>query len=176
MKTASFSKAARLMALLMAFAIAFVSTPAEAAGHPKTFGVNMGYNSYNESAEAGLFFQYGFSRYFRLSADAQVVFRNKHRDAFIFDLNAHVPVVSKGGFELYPFAGVNYSSWSTHFTVEEDDREISASSRHGSFGINAGLGFGYKISSTLKLKLEVGYTGVKERSACRALLGIGFCF
>lgn len=145
----------------------------------KTFGVRTGYVSRNRSADAGLYFQYTFSNHFRLAPAADLVFRHHDRDAFLIDLNAHVPfAISEQEFTLYPLAGVNYSSWNRHYPPEHDEDRYNddVSTRTNRFGVNLGAGFDVKVSSTLKITLEASYTLVKSNCALRVLAGIGYVF
>ena len=151
----------------------------------KTFGIHGGYISRNSSAEIGLFFQYSFTEYFRLQPAAYLSFRHRDRDAFLFDLNAQfpIPVLTKTHFSLYPFAGLNFSSWNRHYDVPPvdgkptwDEFNPEYSTRTNRFGVNVGAGFDLKVSSTLKLNLEGGYTFIKANSGLRVLLGIGYIF
>lgn len=156
----------------------------------KVVGVQFGYASRNSSADLGLFFQYTFSKHFRLQPQAQLVFRNKNRDAFLFDINAQVPIAfTSNKFTLYPFAGLNFSSWNQHNIIGEVNIEenpenpeqpklevISYSERKNSIGVNLGAGFDLKVSSSLKISLEAGYTFVKYNSGVRVLAGIGYIF
>lgn len=151
----------------------------------KVFGVRTGYVSRNNSMDLGLYFQYTFSEYFRLQPAADLVFRHNNRDAFTIDINGQVPFsFDSENFSLYPFAGLNFSSWNHHFTQSDlseaapqsDPFNIEDSSRTNRFGFNLGAGFDLKLSSTLKLTLEAGYTFVKSNSGVRVLAGIGYVF
>ncbi len=162
-------------------AIFFLSSPDATAAErgEKTFGVRTGYVSRNKSADAGLFFQYTFSEHFRLQPAADIVFRHEDRDAFMIDLNAQVPfAMSTANFSLYPFAGLNYSSWNYHYPAEIGGDRFSddVTSRKNRFGVNIGAGFDLKLSETLKINLEAGYTLVKSNNALRILVGIGYVF
>lgn len=153
----------------------------------KTFGIHTGYISRNISGDVGLFFQYAFSKNFRLQPSADLVFRHNDRDAFLVDLNAQFPIgVNDDNFSLYPFAGLNFSSWNHHYRaltepVETEDGiigpfEVEKSSRTNRFGVNLGAGFDLKITSTLKVSIEATYTFVKSNSGLRVLAGIGYVF
>jgi opacity protein-like surface antigen len=163
--------------LCLLFVATMMASPkALANDHEKTFGVKTGYISRNQSAVAGLFFEYSFTDHFRLSPELNIAFKNDHRDAFIIDVNAHFPMAESGIAEFYPYAGVNYSSWSLHTSREEDMRSKDVTDRTTRLGLNVGGGMGLRLSSTLKLKLEVGYSMVKSNSAFRATVGIGYMF
>lgn len=171
------------LAALMTFGCVTTSEAAERG--EKTFGVRTGYVSRNNSADFGLFFQYTFSEHFRLEPAADIVFRHRNRDAFTVDLNAQIPFeFSSDQFSLYPFAGLNFSSWNYHNETIyiggpapiDDKFTTGVSSRKNRFGVNLGAGFDLKVSETLKLSLQCGYTFVKANSGIRILAGIGYVF
>lgn len=146
----------------------------------KTFGVRTGYVSRNSSAAAGLFFQYAFTDYLRIQPSADIIFRHRDRDAYTIDLNAQVPIQigAPNRCSLYPYAGLNFSSWNHHDFIYSDfpPMDSDASSRRNYFGVNLGAGFDLKVSSTLKVSIEAGYTLVKRNSGVRILAGIGYIF
>lgn len=171
----------RLALILTVAACVFTDANAASKGE-KTFGVRTGYVSRNNSADVGLFFQYTFSRYFRLQPSADIIFRHNDRDAYTIDLNAQVPIELSGDdkFSLYPYGGLNFSSWNHHFYSASDSPEggmtNKVSSRSNYFGVNLGAGFDLKITSTLKISIEAGYTFVKKNSGVSVLAGIGYVF
>ncbi len=159
--------------LVVALAAVFCSPMTANAGE-KTFGVKVGYAGRNESAVAGLFFQYGFSEHFRLAPEAECIFKSKDRDAFVFNVDGHFPFQFTGTrASLYPLVGVNYSSWNKHFT-EFDNKD--ASERTNRFGLNCGAGFDLKVNSTLKINIEAKYTFIKANSGVQLTAGIGYMF
>ena len=147
---------------------------ANAAEHEKSFGVQGGWNSRNESAVAGLTFSYRFTNHFRLGADAEVGFRNKDRDAFLIDVDAQFPFATSSRIELYPLAGVNFSAWSRH--LEPTDENDDVTTRTSNFGLNLGGGMGFRATSTLKLSLDARYSLVKSNSGVRVTVGIAYMF
>lgn len=168
-----------IIVVLTCIAVLDGTTTAKAASHDKTFGVQTGYISRNQSAEAGLFFQYSVSRHFRPAMDATIAFRKQNRDAFLVDLNAQVPFITGARFEVYPFAGINFSAWSLHMPAEavtDTDGNNENTNRTSRFGLNAGIGAGLRVTNTLKLKLEAMYTANKSNNAARVSLGIGYTF
>lgn len=168
-----------ILAALTGLAVLTGGTPVNAAGHEKTFGVQAGYISRNQSAEAGLFFQYSVSRHFRPAMDATIAFRKQNRDALLVDLNAQMPFVTGDRFEVYPLAGINFSAWSLHLPAEakaDGDGNSESTNRTSRFGLNAGVGAGLRVTNTLKLKLEAIYTANKSNNAARVSIGIGYTF
>ena len=168
----------RLAAILLAFISLAIPQNASAQKGEKTFGVKTGFISRNTSALAGLYFQYSFSDHFRLAPDAEVAFRHKDRDAFIFDIDCHFPFsFAQGGkTALYPLAGITYASWNRHQSKEETDADNDVSTRKSSLGMNLGAGFELKASPTLKLALEARYSLVKANSSLQLALSIGYIF
>lgn len=141
----------------------------------KTFGVQTGYISKNESAIAGLFFQYGLTDHLRIAPEMGCVLRHKDLDAFTMDLNLHVPVLlNTETIQIYPLAGLNYSSWARHNIPTQDGDDVS--SRKSKFGANLGAGFQIMASPALKLKLEAKYTLISHYSSCVISAGIGYVF
>lgn len=176
----------RVLCIIAVSIIAGIVNAHAAQKGEKTFGVRTGFVSRNTSADAGLFFQYTFSDHFRLQPAVDLVFRHKNRDAFTIDLDAQVPFrFSNTKVDLYPYAGLNYSSWNTHdvMIITPDGTPVDVnkfsddvSTRTNRFGINLGAGFDFKATETLKLSLSIGYTLVKSHSGLRALVGIGYVF
>lgn len=148
---------------------------AQAADHEKTFGIQAGWISRNKSAEAGLTFQYGFTRHFRLAGAVDVALKNENRDALLIDVNGHFPFRTSSRTEIYPLAGVNFSAWSEH--IEADDPTFDdVTNRTSRFGLNAGAGVGFYVSRTLKLSFEAKYTLMKGYSCGRVTAGIAYVF
>ncbi|MCM1223378.1 MAG: outer membrane beta-barrel protein [Lachnospiraceae bacterium] len=138
-----------------------------------TFGIQTGYTSTNSSALAGLFFQYNLSGRLRIAPQAGCVFRNEGLDAFQADVNLHFPLkFTPDRAQLYPIVGLDFSSWTRHNEVEERD----ATNRYSRLGGNAGIGFQFKPTSSLKLKAEGVYTVMKQYSTFAITFGIGYIF
>lgn len=164
----------RLALALAFFAILLAYSQSAMAQKGETaFGIQTGYTSTNGSAVAGLFFQYNLSDVVRIAPQAGCVFRRQNLDAFQADVNLHFPLrFTPPRTQLYPIVGLNFSSWTRHNIVEDTD----ATSRKSRLGGNAGLGFQFKASSTLKLKVEGVYTAMKQYSTFSATVGIGYIF
>lgn len=140
------------------------------------FGVETGYISTNNSAIAGLFFQYGFSNHFRVSPEVGCVLRHHNVDAFTVDLNTHYPLTIKGvsKAQLYPLLGINFSSWTRHNVVDIDGSDVT--SRKLKWGVNMGAGFQFMASSSMKIKIEAKYLLISKYSSLVVSAGIGYCF
>lgn len=142
----------------------------------KSFGVDAGYVSRNKSAVAGIQFQYGFSSHFRVAPGARCIFRNNDRDAIQLDLDTHYPFNFTGDrAALYPIVGLNYSWWNNH-SRPQDAPEEDVSTRKRNFGLNAGAGFEYTASPTLKIHIEARYSMVKSNSSLQLTAGIAYIF
>lgn len=142
----------------------------------KSFGVDAGYVSRNKSAVAGIQFQYGFSSHFRVAPGARCIFRNNDRDAIQLDLDTHYPFNFTGNrAALYPIIGLNYSWWNSHNRTENaPDEDVSTRKRN--FGLNAGAGFEFTASPTLKIHIEARYSMVKSNSSAQLTAGIAYIF
>ena len=77
---------------LVAVAFLLIAFCSQAQKGESCFGIQTGYTSTNNSAIAGLFYQYGFSNHFRVAGEAGCVFRHEDEDAFTLDLNFHFPM------------------------------------------------------------------------------------
>lgn len=161
---------------VMSLACGF-SANAQIVKGEKSVGPKIGYASKNESAVAGLVFQYAFSDHFRVAPEIAYIFRHKNMDAFVFDFNAHVPFGFTGEkVAFYPLAGLNYSSWSRHYRQEDIIANDDVTTRTARFGLNLGAGFDLRCSETLKLSLEAKYGLVKGFTTVTITAGISFVF
>jgi len=139
----------------------------------KALGPKIGYVSRNNSVLAGLSFQYTFSRHFRLSPEAAIVFRSKNLDALQIDVNAHFPFpMASDRLALYPVAGVTFCSWGRHDVSYGDD----VTNHHNRFGLNMGVGLEFRFSSAIRLSLEAKYQLMKTYPEAVVNVGIGYVF
>lgn len=165
------------IALLLMLTVMAVPASGQVVKGEKSFGPKLGYISKNKSAIAGLFFQYAFSEHFRVAPEIGYVFRHNDLDAFTIDVNAHIPFGFTGEkVAFYPLAGLNYSSWNSHFNREafEDSKDVST--RTNRFGANVGAGFELRCSESLKLSIEAKYCLIKSFSSAQIAAGISFVF
>lgn len=154
-----------------------LSVDAQVVKGEKSFGPRVGYVSKNESASAGLFFQYAFSEHVRVAPEIGYIFRHNNLDAFTFDLNAHFPFGFTGErVAFYPLAGVNYSSWNSHFAADDIEDIDDVSTRVNRFGLNLGAGFELRCNESMKLSLEAKYGLVKGYTSAYVSAGISFVF
>lgn len=150
----------------------------------KTLGITVGYNTCNSRPLAGAQFSFRFNRLLRLSPAAEYVFRNDGCDALLVDLNMEfVFPFAKGRCEVYPLAGINFSSWNNHdipeVTIDPEGKLVQpddVSSRVSRFGLNLGAGFGVNISGSLRLSVSGTYTIIKEFHGANISAGIHYRF
>lgn len=178
----------RPLALLLAFtACIFMAVPdaeAQMAKGEKSFGPFVGYASKNESAVAGVQFQYAFSDHFRLAPDLGYVFRHQNLDALVLDLNALFPFTFTGERAgLYPYAGLAFRSWNPHdvtFPVYSDNKQFGnpadISTRKTKLGINVGAGFEMRLTPAMKLSVEAGYAIIKDFGCTRVIASLAYVF
>ncbi len=140
------------------------------------FGAQAGFTSTNESGTAGLFFQYNFADYLRIAPEVGCVFRHRQEDAFTMDVNFHFPITieSRNAIQVYPLAGVDFSSWTRHDRLYNETDDVST--RTSKFGLNLGGGFQIKTSPTLKLKIEAKYVLMEVYGTFAISAGIGYVF
>ncbi len=139
------------------------------------FGVQTGYTSTNNSAIAGLFYQYGLSNTLRISPELGFVVRHEDYDAFTADVNMHFPLrLGQENMELYPLAGLNFSSWSRHNGHLDEINDVST--RRNRFGLNFGAGWQLRASESIKVKIEAKYLLTSRFSTFTLGVGIGYVF
>lgn len=170
----------RIKAWIAALALAGgIATPVAAIArdgiHEKTVGLTAGYIGHNNSAVAGIEFSYRFSNHFRLAPQALYAFRHNEEDALIINLNAEVPFDLGEKWEIYPLAGLNYTSWNFHGNkVINDDSDVT--SRITRFGLNVGGGVAINISTTLRIGAEFQWALVKGYNSANAMAKIAYIF
>jgi len=141
----------------------------------KTIGLQAGYNTINESAIAGIEFTYRFSKHFRLAPNVTYAFKHRQMDALAINLNAHLPFQLAPKWEIFPLAGINYSSWNFHHNgTANDDSDVTT--RDSRFGFNLGAGIGVAATSTLRLSLTADYVFAKHLDGCNIAAKIAYCF
>lgn len=142
----------------------------------KTLGVRTGYNTRNREPLAGIEFTYRFNRLLRLAPSAEYVFRRDGRDALMLNVNAQFVFPLAGArCNLFPMAGLNYSSWNYH-PVATGNLTDDVSSRVSHFGLNAGAGIDTNITGSLRLSLSGQYTFIKKFSGANINVGIHYRF
>lgn len=142
----------------------------------KTVGLTGGYHSYNSSGVAGIEFTYRFSKHFRLSPGVMYVFRHRDTDALQLNINADVPFPTSSRCDIYPFAGLCYSSWNRHGSLRVEDENHDVSNRTSRLGLNVGGGVNFAASGNLRLGVRAGYSFIKEYGGAMALATIAYRF
>ena len=140
-----------------------------------SLGPKAGYISKNRSALAGLVFQHSFSDHFRISPEISYAFRSNDLDAFIIDVNAHVPFAFQGGKAgFYPLAGLTFNSWNLHTPPMPDDVDVSTHANR--WGLNFGAGLELRCNESLKLTIEGRYCLIKDYANAQVTAGIAYVF
>ena len=144
----------------------------------KSVGAKIGYVSKNQSAGVGLFFQYTCSQHLRLAPEIGCVFKHNNLDAFTIDFNIHSPLTFTGNrTELYPLAGLNYSSWNRNYPLEDEKSPgVDVSTRSSRLGLNLGAGFELRCTRTLKAGFEAKYTFIKGFSGATVSALVSYTF
>lgn len=141
----------------------------------KCFGPKVGYVTRNSSAAAGLVFEYSFSRHVRIAPQASIIFRHRNLDALMIDIDVHFPLPFAGDrMAVYPLVGVDFTSWNLHGLDSEANKDVS--SHRNRFGGNAGFGYEFKCTPTLKLNVEARYTLMKTYPGALVSAGISYVF
>lgn len=164
-------------AIIAAMLVCVLPDSASALGKgEKSLGFRAGYTSSNQSAVAGMYFQYAFSSHFRLAPDVDYSFRHNGNDAFSINLNAHVPFgFSADRLAFYPLAGLNYTSWNIHKIDDIADND-DTKSRIDRLGLNVGAGLEYYVKPTLKLAFEGKYRWTRDYNSGVFTVSIGYIF
>ena len=158
--------------------VLFSATAATAQTHrgEKTFGIKAGYVSKNQSAIAGLVFEYSFSRHFRIAPQLGVVVRHNDRDAFTAAVDTHYPIaLGSEKIDFYPMVGLGFNSWTQHYK-DELTENVDVLTRYNRLGLNVGGGFDFRPSKTLKVRLEYRYTLNDSFSHSEITAGIAYVF
>lgn len=165
---------AALSLIIVLSGLAFSSNAQLAKGR-KSFGPRVGYVSRNNSASAGLAFEYAFSRHVRIAPEAQIVFRHNDLDAFVLNADVHFPIAFAGErAAFFPLVGANFTSWGRHTLSGDDAKDVT--SHTNVFGLNVGAGIEYYCKPSLKLSLDARYTLVEHYPGAFVTAGISFVF
>lgn len=170
--------ASRLIKILTLALVALIALPAFAQTQhgEKSFGIKGGYISRNESGFAGIEFQYSFSSHVRIAPQVGIVFRHKDLDALTIDLDMHFPLsLGSDKAAFYPLLGLAFNSWTRHGVggIENND---DVSTHTNCYGLNAGLGFDFRLTDTFKLGIEGRYTLVKHYPNTQVAISLAYVF
>ncbi|MDE6120643.1 MAG: porin family protein [Muribaculaceae bacterium] len=167
----------QLAGLVLATTAVLTALPAagQCVRGEKTFGVRAGYVSRNNTASGGIAFSYAFSRHVRIAPAADIFFRNKDQDALSVSVDMHFPFrAGSDRASFYPLAGVNYISWGRHGKDAESNKDVT--NHTNCFGLDAGCGFEFRATGSLKLSLEARYTLIKHFPTAQVAAGIAYVF
>lgn len=144
----------------------------------KTLGITAGYTSRNTSAMAGIDFSYRFARHMALQGRADYIFRHHGQDAFGLSANVLMPfqLDAASRWELYPYAGLNFSMFNNKNLVSKLIRSTDARNRVDRLGLNIGVGLAYNISSTMRVGLQGGGTLLSSYSYTGVTASIAYIF
>lgn len=144
----------------------------------KSVGLRAGYTTRNYTAATGLYLSYRFSEHFRLAPKIDYAFPHHSIDAFSFDVDCEMPISlsTSGKVNLYPIAGLNYSTFSHHRIKSESEPSDDTSQRTNEFGISLGAGVEYFASPSLRLSVEGKGMLIKKYSGGWFSLSIGYLF
>ena len=146
----------------------------------KNIGITGGYNTRNTSASAGVFFQYNVSKIVRIAPDITYIFRHDHRDGLALNLDVQIPLslAASTRWNIYPLAGINYTSWNMHprQLSSQDHGSDDVTTRSNRLGINVGAGLDFNVTPTMKLFLQGRFTSVRHYSYGGISVGIGYSF
>ncbi len=146
----------------------------------KSVGLKSGYTSKNESAIAGLYFQYQVNTLLRLAPSVYYTFRHHDCDAYALNINLHAPFclgMGKSQINAYPIVGLNYTSWN-HILPNSKytDWTDGSTLRTDRIGANVGAGAEIYATPTLKFCAEANYCIIKQYSTTIVSLSIGYVF
>lgn len=131
----------------------------------KTLGIAGGYASYNNAAQANLYFQYSFSPHVRIAPELGYIFRNDEKSAFECSIDVHFPFRVARGVKLYPLTGITVNSWD----FKNGNHKVKA-------GFDFGGGLDLYMTSSLKLSLQGKYSLMNDTSGAFVQLGVGYVF
>lgn len=144
----------------------------------KTFGLQGGYVTRNTSGAAGLEFTYSFSNHFRLAPSIDYIFSHNSTDGLIFNIDYQGPYSLNASktVNIFPIAGICYSSWHKKEKNVPGDTSDDVSTRRNRFGINLGAGIEYYATPSLKLSLKGKFNWVKSANTGLFYVGISYVF
>lgn len=121
-------------------------------------------------------FQYGLTDVIRLEGDIDYLTKNKGLSQF--DIVANVQYVFNVAprFNMYPVVGIGYANINHSVDIAMDDLVFSNSNSQSRFLFNAGVGFEYDITRSLKCSFEVKYQYVKDWQKLPIAFGIAYRF
>ena len=166
------------LSLLIISVLLLLPSVALAQKGEKSVGLRAGFTTRETTAAAGLYFSYRFSEHFRLSPKVDYAFRHNGTDAFSFNFDAEVPVAlnQTSSVIFYPIGGLNYSTFSTHSQIVDEETTLDSSERSNHFGLNLGAGIEYRPTPTLRLAFESKCQLIKQNTGGWFTLSLGYIF
>lgn len=171
-----------ILALLIIIYMALVAPDASAqtARGDKSLGPTIGYASRNDNVTGGLSFRYAFSRVVRIAPEVSIIFRNKDVDGLTMNANVEFPIaLGSKRWIFYPLVGAGFTSWSTHGSSPITRSVVSdndVTTHYNQLCLNAGAGFEFYATGSLKLNVEARYSLQRHFSTAFASLGIAYVF
>ncbi len=145
----------------------------------KSFGLHAGYATANRSALAGLTFSYNFTRHFRLAPTVDYVFSHNSTDGMIVNIDYKGPysINAARTVNIYPIAGLSYTSWHTKADGKKSDgTDSDVSTRKNRIGLNIGGGIEYYIKPSMKVSAEGRFNWVRHAETGLFYLSISYVF
>lgn len=134
----------------------------------------MGYDTRSGSPVAGLMFQHSFSSHVRIAPTVDYYFRLDGVDALAVSLNMHFPYrIATPRTSIYPLVGLNYTSWNYNLS---DGSDNDVTTRVNRLGLDAGAGFEWMATSSLKLSVEAKANILKSYSSGTFTASIAYVF
>lgn len=162
-----------IISILLLTLCAPAATSAQTVPGQKTLGLRTGYVSKNQSATAGVEFNYTLTTHARLGLNADYLIRHHNHDGLTLALNYSCPLRLTPAHPLYayPIAGLCYSTW-THHPTHTDD----VSTRRSRAGIDLGAGIEIHPTPTMRIALEARYDFPRHQDTALITAGISYIF
>ncbi|NDV66398.1 outer membrane protein [Bacteroides sp. 224] len=158
-------------------------------------GILLNYGTEIESLGIGAKFQYGITDAIRIEPSFDYYFGKNDFNMFDFNANVHYLFNVAPKINIYPLAGLGYTSWKTvdfdfDFGYDDDDFDLwtranydddddydeydSGSSRSGKIAINLGAGAEYQLTNKLKINAELKYQIISNFN--QLVFGVGLAY
>ncbi|EGJ70668.1 hypothetical protein Bcop_0450 [Bacteroides coprosuis DSM 18011] len=137
----------------------------------KSLGVNVGYGTEIENVGIGAKFQYNILDDIRLEPSLNFYMKKDGLSMWDLNLNAHYLFHLTSKFNVYPLAGITYTSWKQDLKIEGVGSETS-----NKFGANVGLGAEYFLSNNFVVNLDIKYQAIKDFDQAVFTFGAAYKF
>ena len=125
----------------------------------KSVGVNISYGTEIENVGIGAKFQYNILDDIRLEPSLNFYMKKDGLSMWDMNFNAHYLFHLTNKFNVYPLAGITYTSWKQDIKIEEMKTSSDTTNK---FGANVGVGAEYYLSSNFVVSLDVKYQAIKD--------------